>query len=189
MSGGSQQLRIFRRAIRDGKTLMTACVESGLSHEEGRSTLSADAAHPPPPEAYELLGGERKEMIMARPKKQADDGVEEIGKPDFDRAIRIYRQDIKPAQSKVGEFAQEQSTAYKEIKKGCNIHPGAAKLAFKLDQMEDARREDFLRSLSGLMKALNIGVSADLVDQAEGESLGDVIPVVESTRPAMMAVN
>ncbi|RXR28934.1 hypothetical protein [Sphingobium fluviale] len=188
MSGGSLQLRMFRRAIREGKTLMTACAESGLSLAEAKLTIAADAANPPPDDAYELIGSARKEDDMARTAKKQQE-VEEIGKPDFERAVSIYRNDIKPAQARVGEYAQEQSTAYKEIKKGCNVHPGAAKLAFKLDAMEDTKRDDFLRSLKGLMSALNIGLSADLVDKAEGEDDEDVIPVKASSRPSLMPVH
>ena len=105
------------------------------------------------------------------------------GAPDF----VVPRGDVP----RVGEFAQEQSTAYKEIKKGCNVHPGAAKLAFKLDAMEDTKRDDFLRSLKGLMAALNLGLSSDLVDQAEGDddADGDIIPVKASSRPSLMPVH
>lgn len=113
---------------------------------------------------------------MARNAKKKDD-VEVIAKPDFERAVRIYKQDIRPAQAKVGEYAQEQSTAYKEIKKACNIVPGAAKLAFKLNEMEDVKRDDFLRSLYGLMQELGIGISQDLVDQM-GDGDAPEMPVM-----------
>jgi len=104
-------------------------------------------------------------------KSAKNDRVEEIVTPDFKLAVRYYREDIRPAQTKVGEFAQEQSTAYKAIKKQAHVNPGAAKLAFKLNEMEDAKRDDFLRSLYGLMQELKIGISADLVDQmADGEA-------------------
>jgi hypothetical protein len=129
-----------------------------------------------------------KETTMARGRKKQEEKVEVVGKPDFERAIQLYREDIRPAQAKVGEYAQEQSTAYKEIKKGCNIHPGAAKLAFKLDQMEDAKRDDFLRSLYGLMAALKIGISADLVDQM-GDDEAPRMPVAERQTPGLMALN
>jgi sRNA-binding protein len=119
---------------------------------------------------------------MARKAQPKDDEVEELHAPDFKRAVSLYRTDIKPAQAKVGEYAQEQSTAYKEIKKACHVHPGAAKLAFKLDDMEPAKRDDYLRSLYGLMKELKIGISQDLVDQmADGEApsmpVGERAPV------------
>lgn len=125
---------------------------------------------------------------MARPKKQAV--VEEVHAPDYALAVRIYREDIKPAQSKVGEFAQEQSTAYKAIKKRAHIQPQAAKLAFKLDDMESAKRDDFLRSLNGLLKALNIFMPTDLVDAAEGKgATGDsVVPMGERRKPQLATV-
>lgn len=115
---------------------------------------------------------------MARQAKPKADEVEEIQKPDFEQAVRIYRNDIRPAQAKVGEYAQEQSTAYKQIKKGCNVHPGAAKLAFKLNEMEDHKRDDYLRSLYGLMNVLKIGISADLVDQM-GDDDAPTMPVAD----------
>jgi hypothetical protein len=120
---------------------------------------------------------------MGRPRKQQDQ-VEEVGTPDFGLAVRIYRNDIKPAQSKVGEFAQEQSEAYKAIKKRANIQPQAAKLAFKLDDMEESKRDDFLRCINGLLKALNIYMPVDLVDAAEGkgETGESVVPEAKPQR-------
>ena len=55
MIGGSQQQRIFRRALRDGRTLMSAAIEAGLGIGEARLIANEDAKRPPPPEAYELL--------------------------------------------------------------------------------------------------------------------------------------
>lgn len=105
----------------------------------------------------------------ARKPKDDDGGV--IEAKDFDLAIRLWRQDIKPAISKVGEHNQEASSAYKQIKKNCHIQPMAAKLAFKLADMEEAKRDDFLRCLSGLLRKLNIAIEpVDLVDIAEGKS-------------------
>lgn len=105
---------------------------------------------------------------MARQAKVKSEEVTEIAKPDYARVVKAYREDIRPAQAKIGELAQEQSTAFKFIKKTCHVEPGAAKLAFKLNEMEDTKRDDFLRSLYGLMGVLKIGISADLVDKAEG---------------------
>ena len=261
--GGSQQLRIWRRARRDGATLMTACAQSGIPLAEARLWDAEDRANPPGPECFELLGtapavepdpiaemlrrercelcadwrpqpdglgecwsGDRldgdmtkgpagwsratsgceawnpkdaittapvgappeKEDDMARPKKQPQ--VEQVHAPDFALAVRIWREDIKPAQSKVGEFAQEQSTAYKEIKKRAYIQPQAAKLAFKLDGMEESKRDDFLRGLNGLLKTLNIFMPRDLVDAAEGAgAIGDgVIPAGERPRPKLVTI-
>lgn len=188
MIGGSVQLRTFRIAIRDGKSVEDAAAIAGMSMGEAALHLSDDAADPPPPEAY-LPIGSMKGHDMARGKKAADKPINgEIPKPDFDLAIRFYKEDIRPAQAKVGEFAQEQSTAYKAIKKQAHVHPGAAKLAFKLAEMEDTKRDDFLRSLYGLMEGLDIGLSRDLVD-AMGDGEADKMPTRERKRPALATVS
>jgi len=107
-------------------------------------------------------------MVRGRKARPVEEDAGEIKTKDFAGAVRAYRQDILPAQSKVGEFAQEQSTAYKHIKKMCHIQPQAAKAAFKLDGMEEAKRDDWLRCFTGLLRELNIPLkSNDLVDQAE----------------------
>lgn len=103
-------------------------------------------------------------------RKPPEDGGGAIPKKDFAGAVRTWRNDIKPALSSSGENLQEASTGYKHIKKNCHIQPQAAKLAFKLESMEDAKRDDFLRCFTGLLKELNIPLeSNDLVDQAEGK--------------------
>lgn len=103
----------------------------------------------------------------ARPKENDDDsGL--IAEKDFAKAYQIYQKDILPAQSKVGDFAQEQSTAYKAIKKHCGIQPQAARTAFRLGDMEDAKRDDWMRCFIGLCREMGIPLeSNDLVDQAE----------------------
>jgi hypothetical protein len=119
---------------------------------------------------------------MARQAKVKTEQVEEIIKPDFSRVVKAYREDIRPAQAKIGELSQEQSTAYKFIKKTCHVEPQAAKLAFKLNEMEDTKRDDFLRSLYGLMGELKIGISADLVDKAAGKPAPEM-PVAQAKAP------
>lgn len=194
MSGGSVQLRSYRIARRDGATIATACVLSGISLAEARLIEADDAKHPPPLEAFEPLipaptqAPHPKEDDMARPKKQ--EHVEEVRTPDYQLAVRIWRNDIKPALAKSGEYAQEQSTAYKAIKKSANIQPQAAKLAFKLDGMEESKRDDFLRSLNGLLKALNIFMPLDLVDAAEGKgtTTDSVVPMGQRPKPQLATV-
>src|SRR3546814_1513504 len=95
----------------------------------------------------------------------------EVAQKDFAGAVRAYRNDIKPAISKVGEFSQEVSTAYKHIKKHCHIQSGAAKLAFKLDGMEEAKRDDSLRSFKGRVTELHNHMQRDLMDAAEGKPI------------------
>lgn len=54
-AGGSQQLRIFRRAIREGATIEDAAARAGIGLAEARLHAADDDKNPPPPEAYELL--------------------------------------------------------------------------------------------------------------------------------------
>ncbi|MBL9070436.1 MAG: hypothetical protein JNM03_10645 [Sphingopyxis sp.] len=112
----------------------------------------------------------------------------EVPQKDFTGAVRAYRNDVKPAISKVGEYSQEVSTAYKHIKKNCHIQPGAAKLAFKLDGMEEAKRDDFLRCFNGLCKELNIVMPRDMVDIAEGKPAESIVPEAERPKPQLVAV-
>ncbi|BCA57715.1 hypothetical protein [Sphingomonas sp. HMP6] len=111
---------------------------------------------------------------------RTDDQVEELKTPDFKAAVALYKTDIRPAQAKVGEFAQEQSTAYKHIKKEFGIQPQAAKAAFALYEMEESKRDDYLRCRNGLEAELGIAVRVDLVDMAHGKDA--VIPAAAGKR-------
>jgi hypothetical protein len=193
-AGGSQQLRKYRIARRDGTTVMTACVLSGISMSEARLIEADDAANPPSEECFQLLNTApdsapaQENDDMARAKKAPQ--VEEVHAPDFALAVRIFRQDIKPAQSKVGEYAQEQSEAYKAIKKRAYIQPQAARLAFRLDDMEESKRDDFLRSFNGLLKEMNIFMPVDLADMAEGKGTAGetVVPIGNGSRPKLATI-
>lgn len=59
MSHGSQQLRMFRIAMRDGASIEGASEASGIPIEEARLHAVADAKNPPPPEAFVLIGHNR----------------------------------------------------------------------------------------------------------------------------------
>jgi hypothetical protein len=120
---------------------------------------------------------------MPRPTKKPKDDVEELKTPDYKQALSIYRNDIKPATSKVGEYSQELSTAYKALKKQCRIPGWVAKLAFKLDGLENAKRDVELRALSGLLSAMGIGISRDLIDTANDTETPEVIPTVAARAP------
>ena len=93
---------------------------------------------------------------------------------DFDTAMKIVKNDIMPANSKSGEYAQEASTAYKAIKKGCHIQTSSVKDAIKVSGKEDAKRDDYLRGFVEMTNRLCGETllsfhSNDLVDQAEGQ--------------------
>ena len=106
---------------------------------------------------------------MARAaRKPKDDDTGEIKVKDFAATVRIYRTDINKAVSDAATSMKDASDAYKTIKKHYHIQPAAAKLAFKLDKMEEAKRDDFLRCLTGLLKELNIPIEpADMVDMMQ----------------------
>ena len=193
MTGGSVQLRAYRIARRAGATVHTACVESGIPLAEARLIELEDAKNPPPPEAFEPLNPApsappEKEHDMAS-RKPKEPQVEQQHKPDPELAVRYYRNDIKPAQAKVGEHAQEQSTAYKAIKKLAHIQPGAAKFAFKLLEMEESKRDDFLRGFNALLAQLKIFMPRDLVDAAQGTTQAGVVPTAdERPRPRLVTL-
>lgn len=207
MTTGSIQLLRYRSARRNGRSLMMAAVEAGIGIEEARLTDADEAkaalaegremwalpAAEPVPEPQPIPAPEPapqpKDDDMARkPKSEPISG--EVPKPDFPLAAKIYREDIRPAMSGVGEHAQEMSTAYKEIKKRAHIQPQAARLAFRLVDMEEAKRDDFLRSFNGLLRELKIFMPADLVDAAEGKgTIGEtVVPIGESRKPKLATI-
>lgn len=119
----------------------------------------------------------------------AEQDNQELPQKDFATAVKIWRQDIKPAATQQGVHGQEQSTAYKEIKKSCHIQPGAAKLAFKVAEMEEAHRDDFLICLNGLFKELKITMPRDLVTMADGEDGGSIIPEGEREQLDLVGID
>jgi hypothetical protein len=110
----------------------------------------------------------------------------EVGQPDFEQAVRLYRGDIKPAKAKAAEHMQEASTAYKSVKKDALVHPGAAKAAFALVEMEYDKQQEWLRSFRGTLEALGVGIEPDLFDDG-GQKIpptSNVVPIKESAPAA-----
>lgn len=144
-----------------------------------------DAITPPP------QGGTRfnqEEKTMGRGSNKAEEKVVEIKTPDFEKAVRIFRHDIKPANEKSGEHAQAASTAYKAIKE-LGVNTRAAKFVFQLAGESEEKRNDVLRSIRGLLGAIQIGITDDLVSKAEGEeSGGTVIPTAAAQPPELLTV-
>lgn len=108
---------------------------------------------------------------MARRAKPEAEETVEIQKPDFERAIRIIVGDIKPAEEKNASARGDLSAAWKAVEDDCHCNRAAAKHFAKLRGMSDEKRDDYLRTLYGLMQAGGIGISRDLVDQmGEGDA-------------------
>lgn len=116
---------------------------------------------------------------MARTAKKSTDEVELIKAPDFEKAVRIFRHDIKPANEKSGEFAQRASTGYKAIKDECHVNGRAAKFVFQLAGESEEKRNDVLRSVRGLLETMGIGITDDLVSNAEGEEKKPIVPTAK----------
>jgi hypothetical protein len=77
--------------------------------------------------------------------------------------------------------AQTASTGYKAIKKDCHVNTRAAKFVFKLASESEEKRNDVLRSVRGLLGAMGIGITDDLVSGAEGEDTK--APIVPAAKP------
>lgn len=103
--------------------------------------------------------------------READEkAAVEANKPDFERAIRVMANDIKASDEANAQTRGDLSAAWKVVEDECRCVKGAAKVFFKLRGMSPETRDDYLRTLYGLMEADGIGISRDLVDQAEGVS-------------------
>lgn len=105
--GGSQQLRRFRIAVRDGAAIEDAAAAAGIELGEARLIVAEDAKSPPPPEAYELIGHNQppKDKTMA---DASDDRLRLL----IERVERLteeakgIRDDIKDV------FAEAKATGY-----------------------------------------------------------------------------
>lgn len=117
---------------------------------------------------------------------EAEDQIGEIPQPDFERALRIMAHDIQPSEETNASARGDLSAAWKLIEDECHCNKAAAKTFNKLRGMSDEKRDDFLRTLYGLMRFSGIGVNKDLVDIAEGgEAPG--MPVAASSEQDLAA--
>lgn len=105
---------------------------------------------------------------MAKTARKESEEVSEVKKPDFAKALRIIRNDVRPAEEMSAAERGKLSGAWKAVEKDANCCRAAAKIFAKLLEMSDETRDDYLRTLYGLMTEAGIGISRDLVDQAEG---------------------
>lgn len=162
----------------DGSADLRASVNGGQEAVASAITLPKVGPGAPQP----------KENDMARGRRKAADEVVEIKKPDFDLAKRIYFNDIKPSRTKQAEHGQELSQAFKELKNTANVDPQMARLAFRLAETEESKRDHQLRCLNGLLKSLNIYMPKDLVDVAEGRDDEEIIPTGDAERLSLATI-
>lgn len=121
---------------------------------------------------------------MADTKDQAG----EAAKPDFAKALRIIAGDIKPAEEKNASARGDLSAAWKTIEDECHCNRQAAKAFAKLRGMSEEKRDDYLRTLYGLMQEGGIGISEDLVDlMGDGEAKEMPVAKGRATSPSDLA--
>jgi len=113
-------------------------------------------------------------------KKDNGPVVTQVLAPDFAKMKRIFANDLAPANEKNAKSRGDLSAAWSAIEKDCHLNKRAAKLLFKLNGESEETRDDFLRTLYGGMKALEIGISQDLVDKMNDED-APTMPIVPST--------
>jgi hypothetical protein len=179
----SRQLRTYLALRADGLSREDAAFEAGIGVEEARLTdiaASRGEIDAPPP----ITTGE-DEMAKRKSAAPAQDN-EQVATPDFEKAVRIYRQDIKPAVEAAGERAQEASTGYKAIKKDCRVNTRAARFVFSLERESEEKRNDILRSVRGMLDEMDIGITDDLVSQAENEDRA--APIIPTAAPEKLQV-
>lgn len=212
-AGGSQQLRIFRRARRDGATLEDAAALAGMSIGEASAWVEEDEFNPPPAEAFELIGetpstptansrgpeAQPQENDMARMARQPSETTPPSGtvsgeyqRPDAAGAFRIYDKEIKAKKAVIAEKTGDLSDPYSRIKDDCNFPRKILDLIVFLENQEDAKRDHFLLALSEGLKTRNLFMPRDLVSMADGDAGGDVVPTGPAPlvgRPRLVAVD
>jgi hypothetical protein len=112
-----------------------------------------------------------------------------ITPPDFEKALNVITNDLNPLIERSAKVRGDQAAAWKVIEDDCHCNKKAAKDFHKLMRMDPELRDDYFRTLSGLLELSGIGISRDLVDQAEGGEAKPVIPVVDKKRPELATVN
>lgn len=111
---------------------------------------------------------------MARKKKdEASNGPAE---PDFAGAAALITAEIRPDKEDLSKIQGDLSASWKRVEDQFHVNKKAAKDAAKMLGMSPETRDDYLRSLYGMMRAFNVGISADLVD-AMGEGNVPTMPV------------
>lgn len=198
MTGGSQQLRIFRRAIRSGATLEEACAATGNTIEpaEGRIYLEMDRKNPPPEEAYRMLYDPeaRKEDDMTRGKK-ADDELEngsisgEYNTPDASKAFQIYDDHIAPKLAAMATLRGDCAEPWQNIKKLAHFPRPVMNFVIGLDNIDDdAKRDHYLLALHEALRIRGHALPADIATLADGSAGGAVVPIGGRNAPFLAAI-
>jgi len=211
-STGSLQLRRYRSARRNGRSMMMAAVEAGIGIGEAR-LIEADelreaaaenrapfenavpvpdeapvATTPPPPIPAPETAPQPKEDEMARGKKKEGTINGEVPKPDFELADTYFRNDIAPANREQKRAMKDASDGWKAVKKDAHVHVGGYRAAMRVADMEYAEQQAWLRSFNGGLSRRNVALDPDMVDQAEGKDPGNVVPLGAGQKPQLATI-
>lgn len=97
-----------------------------------------------------------------------------IAPPDFEKAQRIYKQDVMPAHKAQKQAMKEAGDAWKAIKKDCRVHKGGYHKAMQVAEMEEAEQQAWLRSFKVGLEQNGVRLHADAVDIMEGVNAADL---------------
>lgn len=187
MTGGSQQLRIFRRAIRAGDTLEDAALAAGMSLGEARLHADADRRDPPPPEAFELLGSApavgaiSEESAMANKAKPGDAGAG--GVTNLSDTKKVIQEEVAKIMRLKGE-RKELNAAIGESRarvKNYGVPPAALDLAIRMKEADAEDRQKHDEGYAIARDALGLGLQRSLFETLD-ENLGDdaKVPIADA---------
>lgn len=159
--GGSQQLRLFRRAIRDGASIEDAAAIGLMSITEAQLWLKDDAANPPPPEAYELLYDPDARAVPGHNNPpETPDMAEET-----DNRLRLLVERVERLEEEKKGIGDDIRDVYAEAK-AVGYDPKIMRKVIKLRKIQaDARREmdmllDTYCTALGMQMNLPLGVAS-----------------------------
>lgn len=181
MTGGSQQLRLYRRARRDNNTVATACVLSGISMTEARLIEAEDLRNPPPDEAYELLspapsdGAQSKEEDMAKKAKPGDSGGDRV--TNLTETKAVIRDAVANLVRIDGERAELNAEAaeYRAKVKNCGVPVAALNLAIRMKKADPEDRQAMDEGYAIARDAIGLRFQASLFETLD-EDLSDKRP-------------
>lgn len=105
-------------------------------------------------------------MASAKPTPPANGGAQPAR--DYADAKARYFGTLKKNAAEIGELAQEMSEEFKFIKKVLGLQPAAFRAATKVFEMEDAKRDDWLRTFNGTLR--EFGIDPDPKDMFGADS-------------------
>lgn len=197
MGPGSQQLRLFRRAVRDGATLEEACAATGniIGPAEGRLILDHDAKNPPSEECFELLYDPDARAAASQPKEaevataaktEEPQNGGEYKRPDAAKAFQIYDEQIKPKLVRIDTTRGELSQPWQDIKEHAHFPRPVMNFLISLENIEDeAKRDHYLLALSDGLRHRKLFLPRDLVTMADGEDGADIVQMADRRKPRL----